>query len=182
MSPGMVAEKNRFCRFLGSSRTIWRIGSRKPRSSIWSASSSTRTSTALELATPLHRGGRSAGRAWPPGRRGRAASARICAPCGTPPKTTATVKPMSAPIGRGSSRRSGWRVRASGESTSTRAPRRGAGRRSAASGAGSAARRRRSCRCRSGRCRAGRGPSSAPGSPGPGWEWGARSRVWPARR
>ena len=49
MSVGMVAEKNRFCRFFGSSRTMRRIGLMKPRSSIWSTSSSTRNSTAPRL-------------------------------------------------------------------------------------------------------------------------------------
>ena len=34
MSVGIVAEKNRFCRFLGNSRTMRRIGLTKPRSSI----------------------------------------------------------------------------------------------------------------------------------------------------
>ena len=44
ISRGMVAEKNRFCRFDVSWATMRRIGGRKPRSSIWSASSSTSTS------------------------------------------------------------------------------------------------------------------------------------------
>ena len=48
MSGGMVAEKNRFCRLRGNSRTMRRIGLTKPRSSIWSTSSRTRNSTALE--------------------------------------------------------------------------------------------------------------------------------------
>ena len=50
MSGGMVAEKNRFCRFRGSSRTMRRIGLMKPRSSIWSTSSRTKNSTAPKLA------------------------------------------------------------------------------------------------------------------------------------
>ena len=91
MSGGMVAEKNRFCRLRGSSRTMRRIGLTKPRSSIWSTSSRTRNSTALRWATRASR--------WSSRRPGVAtstsrplASARICAPCGTPPKTTAIVE------------------------------------------------------------------------------------------
>jgi ATP-dependent RNA helicase RhlE len=40
-----LAEKNRFCRWRGRYFTIFRIGTMKPMSSIWSASSSTRIST-----------------------------------------------------------------------------------------------------------------------------------------
>ena len=62
----------------------------KPRSSIWSTSSSTRNSTAPRCATRASR--------WSISRPGVATrtsrpccSARICAPCGTPPNTTATL-------------------------------------------------------------------------------------------
>ena len=132
--------------------TIRRIGAMKPRSSIWSASSSTR------ISVPSRRDGalvevveQAAGR----GDQHVDAAARaldLRRRTSTPPKMTATVSPCG---GRrcGSCRRSGWPVRASGDSTSTRQPLRGAGSRGRRrGGAGSAARRRRSCRCRSGRC------------------------------
>ena len=50
---GMVAEKNSVCRFAGTSFTIFLSGTMKPRSSIWSASSTTRISTRAERQQPL---------------------------------------------------------------------------------------------------------------------------------
>ncbi len=96
ISVGMVAEKNRFCRSLGRLETIRRIGCRKPRSSIWSASSSTNTSVWSSLATFSFR--------WSISRPGvatrmstPAARALICGPYLAPPKITATVMPRPAP-------------------------------------------------------------------------------------
>ena len=45
ISRGMVAEKNKVCRSAGMVETMRRMGTMKPRSSMWSASSSTRIST-----------------------------------------------------------------------------------------------------------------------------------------
>ena len=52
ISFGMVAEKNKVCRFAGMVETMRRMGTMKPRSSMWSASSSTRISTPLRVTAP----------------------------------------------------------------------------------------------------------------------------------
>ena len=88
ISFGIVAEKNRVCRCAGNSRAIRLIGITNPRSSMWSASSSTRTSVRSRRTWPsLNRSSRRPGVATitstPP------ATAEICLPFGTPPKISA---------------------------------------------------------------------------------------------
>ena len=87
MAGGMVAEKNRLWRFFGSRLTIFWMSRMKPRSSMRSASSSTKTPTSSRVrARWFRRSMRRPGVATTMSTPG--AQARICRPTGTPPKTS----------------------------------------------------------------------------------------------
>ena len=109
---GMVAEKNSVCRFAGTIFTIFRSGTMKPRSSIWSASSTTRISTAAEDQMPL------VDQVEQPARRGdqdvdAALQRAACGRCETPPKIDGDGEPQPCAVGDESSARPGSRARAS---------------------------------------------------------------------
>ncbi len=96
ISSGMVAEKNRFWRLRLMVATMRRMGGRKPRSSIWSASSSTKISVVDRSAVfspiwSIRRPGVATRMSRPPAR------ALTCGPYLAPPKITPTEKPRWAP-------------------------------------------------------------------------------------
>ena len=113
ISCGMVAEKNMVCRCAGTCRTMRRIGTMKPRSSMWSASSSTSTSTRSRRTarSPIRsssRPGVATSTSMPP------ASVRACRPLRHAAEHDGRHGCPSRGRADGSSRRSGRRVRGSG--------------------------------------------------------------------
>ena len=113
ISRGMVAEKNSVCRFFGMQATIFRMSRMKPMSSMRSASSRTSTETPSKVTARL---------LWRSSRRPGVATRMS-----TPPRERADLlahrhaaddqhglQAEVAAVGRGSCRRSGRRVRASG--------------------------------------------------------------------
>ena len=166
ISCGMVAEKNRFWRFDDSWATIRRIGGRKPRSSIWSASSSTRISVPRQHDVALREV------VEQPARRGDqhvdAARQRLdLRPMADAAEHDRDGEAEMPAVGAEALGDLAGELAGRGEHQHAAALAR-AGRRSAAGGAGSAGRRRRSCRCPSGRCPAGRGRPARSGWPAPG--------------
>jgi hypothetical protein len=96
ISCGMVAEKNMLCRFMESLEMIWRSGLMKPRSIIWSASSSTRISVWLRsmlrsFMWSMRRPGVATTTSTP------RCKASACGRWPTPPNTVITEKPVWRP-------------------------------------------------------------------------------------
>ncbi len=96
MACGIVAEKNRFCRLAGSACTIFWMSRMKPRSSMRSASSSTKVLTSASvMARWFMRSSRRPGVATTMST--PCPMARICRPIGTPPKTSVEVSRRKRP-------------------------------------------------------------------------------------
>ena len=174
-----VAENNRRWLRGGVRRRSRRTPGRKPRSAMWSASSSTVTSTSSRVQAP-----------WPirsssrPGQATRMSTPRRSAltwgPWPTPPKTVRVLQTgyrrersqgsvdLADELTRRGQDQSSWRARASRPAVGQTSDQRAAG-------------RRRSCpsRCGHGRARRARRGSRA-GSP-TGWEWGSRCPGEPGR-
>ena len=153
-----------------SAATMRRIGGRKPRSSIWSASSSTKTSvpasddTALGdvVEQPARRGDQHVDAA-----RQRLDLRAMADAAEHDGDGEAEMAAVGAEALGDLRRKLAGRATAPARGSPCAGP--GGGRRPG--GGGSAARMRRSCRCRSGRCRAGRGRPARSGWPWPGWAW-----------
>lgn len=96
ISGGIVAEKKRVCRFAGNSFNMRRISCMNPMSSIRSASSNTKNSSAFRLMKPwltrsCSRPGVATSICTP------RFSSSVCGFCPTPPKMTACLSPVYLP-------------------------------------------------------------------------------------
>ncbi len=169
ISRGMVAEKNRLRRLAGSLATMERMAWMKPMSSIWSASSSTNTSTWSRRTAPFSiRSTRRPG--WPPARR---CHRRSSGPAGQAARRQWRARSRGAHACR-----TERKLSRSGRELAVRAQhQRAAGAALGAAALGDQMLRIGSakatvCRCRSGAMPRGHGRREPAERPGPGSAWG----------